>query len=236
MAASPRYPSLFQINTRVWLERLSREAGKRVTLADIDDATIDRFAEQGFDWIWLLSVWQIGTAGRAVSRSHPEWRAEFQAALPDLTEEDICGSGFAITAYTVSDALGGETGLARFREKLARRGIKLMLDFVPNHTALDHPWVEDRPRIFCRGQRRGFGRQRRKITCGSRPIGDRNLGVWPRSQFSRLAGHAAAQLRQSGNCMRPGSTNSSQSPANATACAATWRCCYCPTSSSGPGD
>ena len=82
MATVPRYPSLFQINTRVWLQRLSREAGKRVTLADIDDATIDGFAEQGFDWIWLLSVWQIGAAGRAVSRSNPQWRAEFQRFCP----------------------------------------------------------------------------------------------------------------------------------------------------------
>ena len=71
MATMPRYPSLFQINTRVWLQRLSREAGKPVTLADIDEATIDGFAEQGFDWIWLLSVWQTGAAGRAVSRSNP---------------------------------------------------------------------------------------------------------------------------------------------------------------------
>ena len=68
-----------RINTRVWLNRLSREAGKRVTLADIEDATLDGFAEQGLDWIWLLSVWQIGSAGRAVSRSNPQWRAEFQA-------------------------------------------------------------------------------------------------------------------------------------------------------------
>jgi hypothetical protein len=66
MASTPRYPSLFQINTRVWLQRLSREAGKPITLADIDDATIAGFAEQGFDWIWLLSVWQTGAAGRAV--------------------------------------------------------------------------------------------------------------------------------------------------------------------------
>ena len=106
MANMPRYPSLFQINTRVWLQRLSRGARRRVTLADIDDATLDGFAERGFDWIWLLSVWQIGAAGRAVSRGNPQWRAEFQAILPDLTEDDICGSGFAITAYTVSDAPG----------------------------------------------------------------------------------------------------------------------------------
>jgi len=151
LAAEPRYPSLFQINTRVWLECLSSEARKPITLADIDDTTIDGFAEKGFDWIWLLSVWQIGAAGRAVSRANPQWRAEFKAILPDLTEDDICGSGFAITAYTVSEALGGETALAQFRERLAKRGIKLMLDFVPNHTAPDHPWVRTHPNYYVEG-------------------------------------------------------------------------------------
>jgi glycosidase len=151
MATPPRYPALFQINTRVWLNRLSRESGKRVSLAEIDDATLDGFAEHGFDWIWLLSVWQTGTAGRAVSRGNPQWRTEFMAILPDLTEDDICGSGFAITAYTASDALGGERALAQFREKLARRGIKLLLDFVPNHTAPDHPWVKAHPDYYVEG-------------------------------------------------------------------------------------
>ena len=112
-----------------------RKAGKRVTLAHTDDATVDGFAENGFEWTWLLSVWQIGAAGRAVSRGNPQLRAESQAVLSDLAEEDICGSGFAITAYTVDDSLGGERALAQFREKLGQRSIKLMLDFVPNHTA-----------------------------------------------------------------------------------------------------
>jgi hypothetical protein len=90
MPASPRYPSLFQINPRVWLDRLSREAGKLIILADIDDTTIDGFAENGFDWIWLLSVWQTGAAGRPVSRGNPQWRAGFNTVLPNLNEEDIC--------------------------------------------------------------------------------------------------------------------------------------------------
>src|SRR6516162_11283313 len=151
MPTAARYPSLYQINTRVWLERRSREAGRQITLADIDDATIDAFAERGFDWIWLLSVWRTGAAGRTVSRSNPQWRTEFKSILPDLTEDDICGSGFAITAYAVSDPLGGETALAQFRERLAKRGIKLMLDFVPNHTAPDHPWVRTHPNYYVEG-------------------------------------------------------------------------------------
>jgi Alpha amylase, catalytic domain len=68
--------------------------------------------------------------------------------LPDLMEEDICGSGFAITAYRASEALGGDAALAAFRARLARRGIRLMLDFVPNHTAPDHPWVASHPDYY----------------------------------------------------------------------------------------
>lgn len=151
MSPAHRYPSLFQINTRVWLRHLARERGKRMTLADVDDAIVDRFAQQGFDWIYLLSVWQTGPAGRLVSRNHAEWRAEFNAVLPDLVDEDICGSGFAITGYTVDGELGGEGALAQFRKKLARRGMRLMLDFVPNHTALDHPWVKSDPDYYISG-------------------------------------------------------------------------------------
>lgn len=151
MTNAVRYPSLFQINTRVWLRHLSRQAGRQVTLADIDQAAIDVLAERGFDWVWLLSVWQTGAAGRAVSRGNPQWRAEFETVLPDLTEDDICGSGFAITSYTVPTALGGEAALARFRDRLARRGIRLMLDYVPNHTAPDHPWVKAQPEYYVQG-------------------------------------------------------------------------------------
>ena len=60
-----RYPSLYQINTRVWLTELSRALGKRATLDDIPDAELDRLAALGFDWVWFLSVWQTGPAAQA---------------------------------------------------------------------------------------------------------------------------------------------------------------------------
>jgi hypothetical protein len=151
MKSLPSYPSLYQINTRVWLTDLSRSIGRPATLDDIPDAELDRLAEMGFDWIWLLSVWQTGMAAQRVSRSSPEWRAEFQHTLPDLRDEDIAGSGFAITGYTVHSSLGGDAALARLRERLSKRGLRLLLDFVPNHMAPDHPWVEQHPDYFVRG-------------------------------------------------------------------------------------
>lgn len=148
---TPRYPSLYQINTRVWLTELSVTLGRRATLDDIPDAALDDFAKQGFDWIWLLSVWQTGLAAQAVSRANPGWRREFEETLPDLTEEDIAGSGFAIQSYTVHRDLGGDAALARLRARMQKRGLKLMLDFVPNHLAPDHPWIDEHPDYFVHG-------------------------------------------------------------------------------------
>jgi len=149
--ADPRYPSLYQVNTRVWLTELSRALGRRATLDDIPDAELDHLAAMGFDWVWFLSVWQTGPAALVISRASPEWRREFAETLPDLEDEDIAGSGFAIQSYTVHRDLGGAAALARLRQRLQLRRLKLMLDFVPNHMAPDHPWIDQHPEYFVPG-------------------------------------------------------------------------------------
>src|SRR5580765_4281567 len=121
----PTYPSLYQINTRVWLTELSKELGRRATLDDISDASLDHLAEMGFDWIWFLSVWSNSELGRKVSREHPAFRREFEETLQDLREEDIAGSGFAIADYKVHPELGGNEALERLRARLKKRGVKL---------------------------------------------------------------------------------------------------------------
>ena len=168
----PLYPSLYQINTRVWLTELSRELGRPAKLDDIPDAELDHIAALGFDWVWFLSVWQTGLAGQRVSRNNLQWRKEFEGTLPDLRDEDIPGSGFAITSYTVHENLGGDQALARIRERLRKRGLKLMLDFVPNHTGLDHPWVEEHPEYYIAGNETDLARAPNKYTWVRRKKGD----------------------------------------------------------------
>jgi hypothetical protein len=167
-----RYPLLYQINTRVWLTELAQALGRPATLDDIPDRELDHVRDMGFDWVWFLSVWQTGLAAQKVSRGNPEWRKEFEETLPDLCEDDISGSGFAITGYTVHSNLGGNPALARLRERLKKRGLRLMLDFVPNHMGLDHPWVENHPEYFIQGTEVDLARAPRNYTWVRRRQGD----------------------------------------------------------------
>ena len=151
-APAARYPSLYQINTRVWLTERSRALGRPATLDDIPDAELDDLGATGFDWVWLLGVWQTGPAGRQVSRTNPEWRREFQrdAARPARGRHRGLRASRSPGTRCTPD-LGGDEALARLRERLRERGLRLMLDFVPNHMALDHPGSKTHPEYYVRG-------------------------------------------------------------------------------------
>ena len=144
-------PSLYQINTRVVLQELRQQSGRHLTLADWPADHLDSIRDAGFDWVWLLGVWQTGAAGQLISRTNQAWQTGFHHDLPDLREQDITGSPFAIQSYSVHEDLGGESALQQLRQRLAKRGLRLMLDFVPNHVALDHRWVGEHPEYFIHG-------------------------------------------------------------------------------------
>src|SRR5215469_6656601 len=156
---SPHYPSLYQINTRVRLREIADELGRAVTLDDLPDAELDHLARTGFNIVWLLGVWQTGPAGRSVSLSNPEWLHEYHATLPDFQTRDVSGSCFAVREYHVHQDFGGDDALQRIRQRLSSRGLRLMLDFVPNHTAPDHPWVTEHPDFYVPGTEEQLARQ-----------------------------------------------------------------------------
>lgn len=145
------YPSLYQINTRVYLQELSTRLGRKATLDDIPDDYLDQLSLQNYNWVWFLGVWQTGRAGQKVSQENREWQREFRELLPDLTEDDVCGSCFAVTDYDAHTDFGGNAALDRLRDRIHARGMRLLLDFVPNHTALDHKWVDQHPEHYVQG-------------------------------------------------------------------------------------
>jgi hypothetical protein len=90
MSALPSFPALYQINTRVWLYDLAQRVGRPVTLDDVSDASLDQVASDGFDWVWLLGIWQTGEAGRQVSLSQADWQREYGELLADWSPEVSC--------------------------------------------------------------------------------------------------------------------------------------------------
>jgi hypothetical protein len=160
MTAPPgsRFPALYQINTRISVSETAAARGRPATLDDLPDDLFDRAAARGMSWIWMLGVWQTGPAGRDKSRE-AAFRADLAVALPDVREADIVGSPFAVAGYDVNRDFGGDAALARLRERLARRGLRLLVDFVPNHVALDHPWVETHPEYLIGGSEEDLRRE-----------------------------------------------------------------------------
>ncbi len=145
------HPTLYQIHTRVFLRELSDLLGRPATFDDVGDELIAQWAADGFYIVWMMGVWRTGAAGREVSLTNLTLRESYRRSLPDCTDADVCGSPFAVERYEIHEAFGGEPAWSRFRERLHRAGIRAMLDFVPNHTAPDHPWIVEHPEYFVRG-------------------------------------------------------------------------------------
>lgn len=172
MGRAPRL--LYEVNTAHWLDALG------VGLGAVPAAAWDAIADLGCDAVWLMGVWQRSAAAAEVLRTHPAFASDRAFAGADL--EVLPGSAYAVAAWAVEPRFGGEAGLAAARAALAARGMRLFLDWIPNHVAPDHPWARRRalcmygsladlaedPRSFCR-----VGRSVR--ACGRDPY----FPAWP---------------------------------------------------------
>ena len=106
-----------------------------------------------------MGVWERSPAGIRIARELPVLQEEYRRVLPDVTPDDVAGSPYCVHRYVVDKQLGGPKGLAKARKELAKRGMRLILDFVPNHVAPDHPWVLEHPEYFIQGSADDFAQK-----------------------------------------------------------------------------
>jgi hypothetical protein len=140
-----------EINTWVWLDHWSAMVGRPLSLRDVPEQAWDRLADLGVSAVWLMGVWERSPAGLEIARRNRQLIAELRRVFPDFSREDLIGSPYSIRRFQVDSRLGGASALAAARQALALRGIRLVLDFVPNHLAPDHPWVSQHPDWFLQG-------------------------------------------------------------------------------------
>ena len=141
---------IYEINTWPWINSLSRQYSRDVKLDTIPEEIFEENLLK-FDAVWLMGVWERSPKSREIALKEPDLRKEFKKALPNLKDEDIIGSPYAIYYYHVDKHFGGFEALDVFKEKLNEKDIKLILDFVPNHVAVDHLWTLEKSDVFLEG-------------------------------------------------------------------------------------
>jgi len=148
-----RHPHLYEINARIFIKRISEKYRRALTLATVPEEEWQLLKHRGFDLVWLMGVWQRSPGARQQALLHPALRQEYDQALPDWSDLDVAGSPYAVYAYRLDPELGQSGELAQLKSRLNRQGLGLLLDFVPNHLALDHPWTLTHPRRFVYGSK-----------------------------------------------------------------------------------
>ena len=143
-----KHPLLFEINTAAWLFELSTRLGKMVSLGDVPDQEWDKIKDLGMDFVWLMGVWNRSQEGRKLSLNSPEFSAIFKEVLPEYSAADNIGSCYSISSYGPDILIGSWADLDHARAELNKRGIGLILDFVPNHTGIDHHWLFEHPEYY----------------------------------------------------------------------------------------
>ncbi|MBI2851733.1 MAG: alpha-amylase [Chloroflexi bacterium] len=145
-------PHLYEASARLFIRRLSERYGRTVTLDSVPEEEWETLKDRGFDLLWLMGVWRRSAAARSEALVNTGLRREYGEALPGWKEEDIAGSPYAIYGYEIDSYLGTAGDLARLKSRLNSLGIGLIVDFVPNHLASDHPWTLSHPQRFVTGR------------------------------------------------------------------------------------
>ena len=153
-----RHPQLYEINVWPWLDAVSRREGRALTLGAVPEREWDRLAERGIDLVYLMGLWRRSAIGRQIARSEPQLFAAYDEAVPGWRARDVVGSAYSISGHQPDPRIGTWNDLAAVREKLRARGMRLIVDFIPNHTGFDHPWVGEFSGRYVQGDDAAFRR------------------------------------------------------------------------------
>lgn len=140
-----------EINTWVWINDLEKKHGKTLNLGNIPAQEWNQLAEMGFNAVWLMGIWKRSPSGKKISEENVDLYEEYSRSLPDWSPDDLTGSPYCVQDYVVEPRFGGFPGLKKARKALKERGIQLILDFVPNHVAIDHAWLTKNSNFFVHG-------------------------------------------------------------------------------------
>src|SRR2546421_12031723 len=124
----PRRPVIYEINTWVWLNSLSRHYQRAITLGNVPTEQWDAIAALSVDAVWLMGVWERSPEGIRIANENVSLQADFLRVLPDYTLADNVGSAYSVHRYIVDAHLGRPEGLAKARPKVKQRGLRVSLD------------------------------------------------------------------------------------------------------------
>ena len=175
----PTNPSLFQLHALSFLRRLEAKHKKKLTLLSLPAEEWKALARRGFNCLWLMGVWERSPLSQRSALAIPELRQAFDRVLPGWRQNDVPGSPYAVKSYSLDGRLGKKNDLARLKKKLNAAGLGLILDFVPNHLATDHTWIDiperfvrasaadlkKNPQLFFKGGKKGLPTAHGKDPC-----------------------------------------------------------------------
>ena len=140
-------PAIFEINARLLVKRYQSQS-----LLEIPNDYWKKLRKKGVDYVWLMGVWKVSESSIAKYCFQEELIKEYKSALSDWKESDVAGSPYAVEDYIINPNLGSDNNdLLLLKEKLNKIGIKLILDFIPNHFNSESELLKTNPEIFLKG-------------------------------------------------------------------------------------
>lgn len=134
------YPAVAQSATAPDTSWVHRSAIYEVFVRDFSPAGnlsgvtrgLDRIQAAGANVVWLMPIYPVGVLNRKAPLGSPYSLRDYRAINPDF--------GTAADFHALVRAVHA-------------RGMKVILDWVPNHTAWDHVWVREHPDFYVRNER-----------------------------------------------------------------------------------